>query len=824
MVCNTTENLNIEEKKTDENSKPKALPVLLENIPQTLKDKPQWVLWRYEFVNGRWTKVPYNPRVYLDLSAEYKRASSTDPKTWGSFKQVAAIYTKCGHEINGIGFILKPENGIVGIDLDNSKGSEQEKEMLQLGTYVERSPSNNGLRLFGYGSMPNNNGRKNKEGLELYNNERFLTITGQRQNEIEDCKPIQDKVDGFLQKYFPAETKAKLSAKPLTASLEDEAIVKLALDLDEDGSFDAYWHCKEEDIPKKKPDGSVDRSVAVCALCWRLAYYTRDPEQIERLVDASAWADYDKWKTRPKWRAATIQEALDKQDKCFVSDDLIAETVGTLETDSTSEPESENTASTSNLANFGTDIERNIVSQILASELVLKTASQVLPPDAVADKAHQLILEKAYAHLNETGRIIPVPILKYQVESVVSDWKSKSKILGELNEVTNLPANKYDELSYNLMIVNYAKKSLSMSALRQFEQDSDFKKLNEAIQKAASFDLQGKKESGWNDAIALKNRPRLEWQIEGHFPTKANVTVYGTANVGKSFFCLDLALSIAYGVPFLDKWKTKQGTVLYICSEGEDCIIERLDAWLKAKGLSYNNNILFSSIPYNMRDRAEVEHALKTAKVDKIDAVFVDTLSRSFGGGDSDKNVDMQAYMQNVDFIRNTTGATVVSVHHTGNADDRRERGAKTLRDSVDTSICLYSDKHSGRVCVSCEKQRSRAKFDSYLLDRVIVEEAMVYKLHGTKSQVIAAEKEKTVMSDKETILSMLPEVPLDTDAVFDNTITVSALISKTALSQKKVYALLEELVKDGVAFKVKIGNENRNNPYRYYKNSQIQA
>jgi hypothetical protein len=55
--------------------KPTALKVLPENIPQHLKDKPQWVIWRYDWVAERkvWAKVPYNvcvhdPRVRESLA------------------------------------------------------------------------------------------------------------------------------------------------------------------------------------------------------------------------------------------------------------------------------------------------------------------------------------------------------------------------------------------------------------------------------------------------------------------------------------------------------------------------------------------------------------------------------------------------------------------------------------------------------------------------------------------------------------------------------------------------------------------------------------
>src|SRR5687767_988443 len=97
-------------------NRPRPLPVILDNIPDRLKELRQWVLWRYQYRDGPWAKVPLNPKVYTDRSEPYKNADTTDPKTWGSFYQVANIYRNHSHEIDGIGIVLQAENGIIGVD------------------------------------------------------------------------------------------------------------------------------------------------------------------------------------------------------------------------------------------------------------------------------------------------------------------------------------------------------------------------------------------------------------------------------------------------------------------------------------------------------------------------------------------------------------------------------------------------------------------------------------------------------------------------------------------------------------------------------------
>jgi hypothetical protein len=40
--------------------RPKALRVIVENLPVELRARDQWVIWRYQTArDGKWTKVPY---------------------------------------------------------------------------------------------------------------------------------------------------------------------------------------------------------------------------------------------------------------------------------------------------------------------------------------------------------------------------------------------------------------------------------------------------------------------------------------------------------------------------------------------------------------------------------------------------------------------------------------------------------------------------------------------------------------------------------------------------------------------------------------------
>ena len=75
------------------------------------------------------------------------------------------------------------------------------------------------------------------------------------------------------------------------------------------------------------------------------------------------------------------------------------------------------------------------------------------------------------------------------------------------------------------------------------------------------------------------NLPDPRWQVQGLMPEGALVCLYGAPESGKTFVCVDLALSIAAGVPWHGR-EVKQGAVVYVAAEGGSGIKARARAWL----------------------------------------------------------------------------------------------------------------------------------------------------------------------------------------------------------------------------------------------------
>jgi hypothetical protein len=89
----------------------------------------------------------------------------------------------------------------------------------------------------------------------------------------------------------------------------------------------------------------------------------------------------------------------------------------------------------------------------------------------------------------------------------------------------------------------------------------------------------------------------------------------------------------------------------------------------------------------------------------KIEMIVVDTLSRALAGGNENGPEDMTAYISNADALRDHAEATVVTVHHSGKADNRA-RGHSSLRAATDTEIELRVDEDAGIRFAKATKQR----------------------------------------------------------------------------------------------------------------------
>lgn len=174
------------------------------HVPEELRALSQWV--RYQCFEaderGKRGKPPHHP-------TEDRRASCKNPEDWAPF--VTALSNVGRHQTAGLSLAFAPEGGLVGIDLDGVVDAAgeltpfAERILEEFPTYAEYSPSQTGIHLIGRGKLRDGRGRKKKEsGLELYDRDRFFTMTGWVFDETHtQLMDIQEALDRLIAREFP---------------------------------------------------------------------------------------------------------------------------------------------------------------------------------------------------------------------------------------------------------------------------------------------------------------------------------------------------------------------------------------------------------------------------------------------------------------------------------------------------------------------------------------------------------------------------------------------------------------------------------------------
>jgi hypothetical protein len=209
---------------------------------------------------------------------------------------------------------------------------------------------------------------------------------------------------------------------------------------------------------------------------------------------------------------------------------------------------------------------------------------------------------------------------------------------------------------------------------------------------------------------AAEAQPVLKsaYMVKGWLGAQQMSVVYAPSNVGKSFFCLDIAYCVAAGIPW-QGCKVRGGPVLYLATEGGNAFRNRVYALQKEYGAD-NVPLAVRPSPVNLlkadadlpelgRLCAEIE-----AQHGKLALIVVDTLSRAIAGGNENGPEDMTAFIANVDALRDHTGAHLMIVHHTGKDTAQGARGHSSLRAATDTEIEIENDE--GLRTATATKQR----------------------------------------------------------------------------------------------------------------------
>ena len=204
-----------------------------------------------------------------------------------------------------------------------------------------------------------------------------------------------------------------------------------------------------------------------------------------------------------------------------------------------------------------------------------------------------------------------------------------------------------------------------------------------------------------------------EWLIDGMLEANTFSVCFGSPAAGKTFLVLDMALCVATGQAFHDKF-VKQGTVFYIAGEGHNGFARRAAAWKKNKGVSLDGVPFFKS----SRSIIITEEESVNELIDTIDGmveqfgepelIVIDTLARSLGAADENSTQAMGAAIRAIDSVKDAYDCTVLAVHHTGHGNKDRSRGSSALLGAVDSEFKV--EKWSEEAPVKIEVKFTKMK------------------------------------------------------------------------------------------------------------------
>lgn len=296
---------------------------LVTNIPDAMKQLPQWVCWELRPNNdGVLIKIPVTPDTGC-------AAKTNDPKTWRTFERAFEMFMQ-RERYRGLGFIFSADDNFFCVDLDHCIDAESGKcsDLAQecvnwFSTYTEISQSGFGLHIIGQGKKPEGAKCRNSQcnpGIEVYDKVRFLAITGNLWRfGGRDIQPCHTELYGFLKKHKlvsgdknNAPTVDFEKNDLINPKGEDNSPVVLT---DDDLLARMFANKRNGESIKNLWSGNTgefnnDESAADQALVNHLAWWTnKDANRIDRLFRQSGLMR-DKWNDRPDYRNRTISRAM----------------------------------------------------------------------------------------------------------------------------------------------------------------------------------------------------------------------------------------------------------------------------------------------------------------------------------------------------------------------------------------------------------------------------------------------------------------------------------------------------------------------------------
>lgn len=266
----------------------------------------------------------------------------------------------------------------------------------------------------------------------------------------------------------------------------------------------------------------------------------------------------------------------------------------------------------------------------------------------------------------------------------------------------------------------------------------------------------------------LRHKPPV-WQVKGMIPVGSVQLIYAPRKAFKSFTALHYAACVASGADFAGR-AVERAFVVYGCAEGAGGLPQRVGA-LRYGYPTWNLDRLKLlrarpqiSDPRQMCDLLEAIAALP----EPPGLIILDTLARVSSGLEEVSGLDMGESIDAIEHIRETTGATVLVIHHEGKTRGRGARGHSSLEAAVDG---VWHLKKVGRMSALLEGEAFKdvehvdgfrfefAAIDTGLVDADGDSISSLYAKCVEPIAAVASDKRRTVFDNDTKALKVLEQL-----------------------------------------------------------------
>ena len=301
---------------------------------------------------------------------------------------------------------------------------------------------------------------------------------------------------------------------------------------------------------------------------------------------------------------------------------------------------------------------------------------------------------------------------------------------------------------------------------------------------------------------SVKDEP-VNWLIQDVIPEKSFVALYGPPASFKSFIAMDIAECIASGRDWLGKKINGTGPVLYIAGEGHGGIGARIAAIKQHHNTPDEAQVYVVRSQINLRSSVEdftnlilaIDELVQLIGV-QLRMIVIDTLARSFGGGNENSSDDMGAFIQATGKIQNRYKCSLMLLHHNGKDTAKGLRGHSSLLGAVDTQMEIIRFPQTREGLILMSKQKDGEDGQNYGFEAIEVELPLREgEMNASKS--LAIKHRETISGEMEKARKgqETKEPPDVTDKGIFASYALKALFMAMTTKSRRVPAINDQLV-----------------------------